>query len=436
MTYSHTVDEPKSQDRPKLIANGITVRSPVIGVPVMGVGTPKPKITATTWTWQAPEKIKPRNWLYAMHYIRGALTGTVGKRGHGKSIRAIVEIASMITGRDLLGTGNMPSDKLRCWYVGEDERDEIERRFVAVFEHYGITEQDIGDRLMFDSLLDFPIGTFKLATVQGQKMVRNTVAIDGTLAAIKAKAIDVMTLDPLKRFHGVHESDNDQMDEVMTILTDIAHEATASIEFLHHTRKGLTSNANAAVTIDDARGADAIIAGPRDVRLLNQMTASEATNLGIALTERWRFARLDDGKQNLKPPGQAVWTELVSHFLPCGESVGVLQPWKLPQPFEGITKDDAVIAQELAQSAAYRADTRADNWFGNALGERLGLDPRKNPEHKAKLKRMIKTWIKNNVLIEKKDFDEHRHSKTFIRRGPTNLMQSEVYNDVQLDDCP
>jgi hypothetical protein len=377
-----------------------------------------------------PKEIKRRSWLHGKHYIRGVLTATVGKRGHGKTTRAIAEIASMVTGRDLLNPDNTTiGDKLRCWSIGEEDREETERRFVALFDHYNIAERDVGDRLIFNSLRDFPPGTFKLANrVASDKLMRNNAAIDGLITAMKARAVDVLILDPLKRFHGLRENDQ-EMDEVMAILDEIAHEAKTSVEFLHHTRKGLASNNATAVTIDDARGADAIIAGPRDVRLINQMTEKEALAFDINPKEAWRYVRLDDGKQNLKPPGQASWTKLASHFLPCGESVGVATAYKVPQIFDGITRADAVVAQTLAQGAAYRADCQAKDWFGYVLGEKLGRDPRNNKADKEKLKGMIKTWTKNKVLKIEGREDEHRHMKEYIGRGPTNLNEAE---DVEL----
>jgi hypothetical protein len=137
---------------------------------------------------------------------------------------------------------------------------------------------------------------------------------------------------------------------VMTILVEIAKDANASVEFLHHTRKQSAGNAGTVITADDARGADAITAGPRDVRIVNAMSGKEAADFGIPGDEAWRYSRIDDGKQNLKPPGKAVWAKSASHPLPCGDSVGVLQPWTPPKALDGVTKADAQVAQRLAST--------------------------------------------------------------------------------------
>jgi hypothetical protein len=244
-----------------------------------------------------------------------------------------------------------------------------------------------------------------------------------------AKKIDVLILDPLKKFHGLREGDQ-EMDDLMTILSEIAKGTKAAVEFLHHTRKQAAGAAGTPITADDARGADAIIAGPRDVRLVNAMSTKEAEGFGIPPAEAWRYSRIDDGKQNLKPPGKAVWTRSASHTLPCGESVGVLQRWTPPKLFDGITNEDMVTARQLAKTGEYRADVRSSNWFGYVLGNRLGLDPRNKPADKAKLNGMIKIWIKNKVLDTEARNDEKGNSRPFIIPGSNAVAPQEpIFDD-------
>ena len=303
---------------------------------------------------------------------------------------------------------------------------------MAICDLYGINADEIADRLLFNSLLDFPPGALKLAAMQGGKLVPNIALVALIVTEMKTKAIDVLILDPLKKFHGLRENDQ-EMDEVMTLLFEIAQRADAAVEFLHHTRKASAGNAGAPITADDARGADAIIASPRDARVTNTMTVKEAADFGIPANEAWRYSRIDDGKQNLKPPGKASWFKSASLLLPCGDSVGVLQPWTPPKPFDGITSRDAEVAQEVAQGGAHRADVQAKNWFGYALGEKLGLDPRNKPADKAKLREMIKIWRKNKVLKVEEREDEQRKPKEFILPGPTIMgARAEFSGDDDL----
>jgi hypothetical protein len=104
----------------------------------------QPKIAATLHVWREPNTIPPRDFLYDHHIIRCYVTGDVSMGGVGKTSEAQVEIVAMVTGRDLLGV--KPKRQYRVWYINlEDPQDEIDRRFAAIFKHYGITQTDLGN---------------------------------------------------------------------------------------------------------------------------------------------------------------------------------------------------------------------------------------------------------------------------------------------------
>jgi hypothetical protein len=184
------------------------------------------------------------------------------------------------------------------------------------------------------------------------------------------------------------------------------------------------------MTLDDGRGADAIVAAARSARIINFMLAKEASSLGISPSDAWQYVRIDSGKANMVPHGKAVWARLTSEILPCGESVGVLEPWKLPDAFEGITTADMELAQQLAQTGAYRADSRAADWFGYALAKQLKIPIAhggdNSPADVAKIKIMLKTWIKNGVLrVEDRTDEDQRKPRKFIRSGKQDEPKSD-----------
>src|SRR5262245_61264351 len=103
---------------------------------------PHVKITATPHVWRDPSKIQPRDFLYGDDVVRRYVSGMVAVGGGGKTSEIMVEIAAMVTGRDLLGV--KPKHPCRVWYINlEDPLDEIERRFAAIFKKLGITEQEL-----------------------------------------------------------------------------------------------------------------------------------------------------------------------------------------------------------------------------------------------------------------------------------------------------
>lgn len=392
----------------------------------------------TPFSWKNPADIKPRDWLYAKHYIRKFVSCTIGRRGHGKTTRTIAEILSMVTGRDILKTGQMPGGKLRVWYIGEDPRDEIERRIMAACVHYGITQEEIGDRLFFDSVLDIKRGSAKVAKLIKGTVTANEDGIKSLKAGIDAHKVDVLILDPLKKFHGVAENSNDQMDEVMEIFSEIAMEKNVSIEILLHTRKPSQGNGSAPMTADDARGADAIIAAARSARVITIMTTAEAPALGIEEKDAWRYNRLDDGKANMKPPGEATWTQLWSEVLPCGESVGVLKPWKKPEQLYQLEQPILRLIYDWSGTGAYRSDSRSPEWLGWKLAKHLemkcfhGGDNRKCDL--ARLNGVLKKCRSDNILEVETRIDEKRRPREYFIQGSKQPPSENTFNGATNGD--
>jgi 2,3-bisphosphoglycerate-independent phosphoglycerate mutase len=77
--------------------------------------------------------------------------------------------------------------------------------------------------------------------------------------------------------HGVSENDNGAIDRVAKTWAKIAEETNCSIELVHHSRK---TNGN-EVTVEDSRGAVALLSAARSARVLNQMTKDEGERAGV-----------------------------------------------------------------------------------------------------------------------------------------------------------
>ena len=67
----------------------------------------------------------------------------------------------------------------------------------------------------------------------------------------------------------------------------------------------------------------------RAARMLNQMMAKDAEEVGIPEHERGYYFRVDRVKGN-NPPSKAVWRRFVNVELPNTDEVGVVEPWDFP----------------------------------------------------------------------------------------------------------
>jgi hypothetical protein len=373
------------------------------------------KLVATPYVWREPATIPRRSWIYGRHYIRKFTSATIAPGGLAKSSLVLVEAIAIVTRLALLGI--MPTEQTNVWvWNGEDPSDEIERRIAAICQHYDIDGRKLQGKLFCNSGRVDPI---KLAAV-----MRGTIVLDAELqadiiATIKDNDIGLAIFDPFISTHTVPESDNTNIDAVVKCLGHIADETGAAVELVHHVRK--PSNGQAETTIDDARGATALINAVRSARVLNWMTATQEEELRIE-KPRTHF-RADTGKSNLAPPEVATWHHIVGVDIPNGDAVAVVTAWEYPSLLERITPEHMRQVRNKAANERYRKDIRSGDWIGHAVAEVARL----NPDDKADLKVIktaLKAWFANGALAEKRERDEHRKSRLFVRPGNWNEAES------------
>jgi hypothetical protein len=390
--------------------------------------TAKPRISATPFAWIDPEKIPQRQWLYRPHYIRKFESATISTGGVGKSSLVIAEALAMATGKSLLGV--QPEQQLRVWYWnGEDPTDELQRRFAAAAMHHKLTPDDIGDRLFVDSGRTMPI-VIAEGTQSGASIA--VPVINDVIATLLDNKIDVLIIDPFVGCHRVPENDNSGIDRVAKSWSQIADAANCSIMLVHHSRKTYGNE----MTVEDGRGASALIAATRTARVLNTMNKDDAQNLAIDAAERRRFFRSDIGKANLtRPAEQADWFTIKSvrlgndQFGMGGDEVGVVERWVIPDDVhtgvdaEGIRKIQAV----LREGGPWREDPRSqvEQWAGEAFAEALDLDI---------TRKLVKNWItkglrrltKTGHLKRVIGPDRNREKRAYIEAGTQPADDAEV----------
>jgi hypothetical protein len=367
---------------------------------------------AAPFVWCDPAAIPRRRWLYGHHYVRRFVTCTVGASGHGKTSLAIAEALALASGRPLLGV--TPAERVRVWlWNGEDPREELVRRVEAAMLHYQVRPEEIAGWL-------FCNGRESRIVIAEQTRAGTMIArplIERVVENIKANGIGAIVVDPFVKSHRVNENDNSAIDAVVVEWNTIADATNSAIDLLHHVRKG-GAGRNGDITIEDTRGASALISASRSARTLNRMSREEAQNLGINEETAWSYFRIDNGKASMAPPpDKADWYRLVPVDLGNGDSVGVATCWTRPGPFDGVTTADLRAAQQaVAAGGPWRADPRADAWVGIPIAEALRLDISR-PAVRQRVKVLLATWIKNGMFVVAIGRDDSRRSRPFVRVG-------------------
>lgn len=370
------------------------------------------ELVPTTFVWKDPATIPPRPWVYGRHMIRRQVSVTVAPGGVGKSSLTLVEGLAMATARELLGEW-VPAEPLRVWaYNLEDPREEMERRVIGAMMHHGIRPEDIGDRLHIDTGRERPLCT--AVEVRGQVTIVKP-EIEALEAAIKARQIDVLIVDPFISSHQVSENASGAIDLVAKEWARLADRCNCAIELVHHTRKLGGQEA----TSEDGRGSSALLGAARSGRVLNRMSEDLKAQAGVQKDEATYFG-IDRDKSNLAPAGKRTWVRMATVALGNGDTVGVAERWEMPDAFDGVgVKDLLAVQNEIDKRCGDGnpprfSDQSGESWVGHIIADRLGLC---GEDDKRRVKKILHDWIKAGALVKAEMEDQHRKKRPCVGVG-------------------
>jgi hypothetical protein len=294
-----------------------------------GKATDEAAFDPAPYAFPDPAEIPPRKFLFGKHYSRGTVSASIGAPGRLKSTTELTEIIGMSVGRDLMTGESLPAGPLRAAYLnGEETQEELDRRVAAVCQRFDVKSEDCGGRLWVISTREKPL-RFVARGANGDAVVRFEV-----VTALKGwcdrNLIDALAVDPLISFHAVREAANEDMDLLVKQAFGSIAGTTRAVDLVHHPRKLAPGESN--TTVDDARGASAILGAVRSARTFNFMTTAEAAQLGIHDDDRRRHVRIENGKANMGPIGKAHWVRIETEILPNGDEVACSTLWKAPNP--------------------------------------------------------------------------------------------------------
>jgi hypothetical protein len=242
--------------------------------------------------------------------------------------------------------------------------------------------------------------------------------------------VDVLMVDPLVSAHYVDENNNMQMDAVIKTLGMIAGTCGIAIDIVHHSRKQ-PSNGGGEASVDDARGASAVINAARYARVLTPMPRDVGAKHGIMNYRSYFSVSRDAVKANLTPALDAdVWYRIVSVDMENGdpfpadggppiesESVGVVEKWHMTAP-KAAMPDSIAKAHRLMTGKVWRHNWQTgSDWVGVPVGEALGVDVLDGKTNRIMVEKVIADWIKEGWLNTRKDKDATRHVVTFVEVG-------------------
>lgn len=373
----------------------------------------------TPFSWKDPKTLPRREFAFGTHYIRKYVSVTVAPGGLGKTSNSIVEALSMASGKALAGI--RPPQRLKVWlFNAEDPRDEMERRIMAACIHYGLKPEDIEGHLFLDTGREQELIVMHEDKKTGVTV--NVPIVEAVAEQIRRNQVDVLIVDPFVSTHRVNENDNGAIDKVAKLWAQIADHTNCAVDVVHHLRKVSDREA----TVEDARGAVALIGAARSVRVLNRMSEEQAKAAAVPVFERFGYFSITYGKSNLTPMSHRLdWRKLESVALGNGRGLSkpqdhapVVTEWTWPDAevvVGRITPDQMEHLKTIVDNENYKEGNRAKNWVGRAVAYVMGLDIDDESDRRL-CASTVRALLAEGHLIKRREHDPvRRESVVFVR---------------------
>jgi len=349
-------------------------------------------VSASAYIWRDPTTIPPRPWVLGRWLLRCTVATVIAPGGVGKTTFLASAALSMVTGRPLLGKDVWCGPK-RVWIWNlEDDLEELSRAIQAAAIHHDISAKELSGRLFVDSAMEG--AQLCTATIEAGVFRLLSPVYAAVTAELKRRSIDVLIIDPFVSSHEVDESNNGLIDKVAKAWARVAKDTGSCVVLVHHVSKA----GSGEVTAMSSRGASSLGNAARSTLVVNRMDDIEAKRLSIPAEERRRYIRVQDDKANRAPAEKADWFQIVgvdlgnrTDDLPS-DSVGVVEPWRFPDPFDDIPADALRRVQAQLGTDARRENSQAREWFGHLVAGILDIDLEKGPG-KEQVKAIIRQWI-------------------------------------------
>jgi AAA domain len=354
--------------------------------------------------------IPPRGWLLGTTFCRRFLSSLVADGGVGKTALRLAQPISLAIGRSLTGEHVFVRCKVLIVSL-EDDLDELRRRVYAVLRHYNITPAEVRGWLFLAAPKGLRLAEMKDGAPAAGKL-------EGLLRqAIADRKIDVVSLDPFIKSHGLEENSNGAIDYVCTLLAKMAIEYDCAVDLPHHTKKGIGGAGDA----DRGRGASSMKDAARLVYTLTPMSAEEAEQFGIKEADRRSLIRLDSGKVNIAPPSSAAnWFHLVGVPLengggiyPAGDNVQTVESWQPPDTWAGLDHpllNRVLDAIEAGMPTGERYSTSSGAKDRAAWHVIVDHAPDKTEKQ---AREVIKAWMKSGTLYTE-EYEDTVARKKFL----------------------
>jgi hypothetical protein len=257
-------------------------------------------------------------------WLELGVAGVLAAAGHvGKSFLMLLLSIAIATGRPFFGM-KITDPGAVLLICAEDRRVVLHRRLRRIVqlmregEEFGEREDELLRERLF---IHCRVGEDNLLTrvVDGQ-LIRTGMVDRIAALAEQIPALKLIGLDPVSRFHGGVENDNQHATRFVEVLESLREKIGAAIIAPHHVNKESLRVGTEQLSIASLRGAVGLPDAARWVAIMATLRRDAAEEYGIEPDDARYYVRLELPKNSDAPPWPGMWLKRLR------ERGGVLVP--------------------------------------------------------------------------------------------------------------
>ncbi|MDX1975008.1 MAG: AAA family ATPase [Rickettsiales bacterium] len=256
------------------------------------------------WIETAPP---PRRWVIEDSLPLRKTGIVVAPGGTGKSQWAIQLILSVATGTALANCWDIGESGTVLALFAEEEAEELHRRLYSTVQAMNPDSEKL-ESIKKRVLIKSVVGENNFMTGKNKDgELGETDYLERLLLAIEEiKNIKLIIIDPISRFRGGNEIDNDDATRFVVVLEKLSKLTGATVIGLHHASKASMNESNSNQSA--SRGASALVDGVRWVMNMQTMTEAEAKIYNIPKDSRGYYVKFTVTKNNYAAPQSGeIW---------------------------------------------------------------------------------------------------------------------------------
>lgn len=255
----------------------------------------------------------PRDFTVKNLFMAGKSAVLAGLGGVSKTQLTIQAAISIAMGTDFLGRKSKEGAVLML--LGEEDEQEIVRRFSATAAHMGLSAAEkntVTQRVRAYPMIGIDM---RLAKIQGGSMEPTGFLLQLLEMASKLKQesgadVHMIVLDHVGLIHGGDFNAREDVNRTVSIVNELADRTGAAVILLAHSPKSAANSEEPSS--GDVAGSASWVDNTRASFILKTMSEEEAKRFAIPQDARKQYVSLSSVKGNYIPADQKMWLLKVS----------------------------------------------------------------------------------------------------------------------------